>query len=299
VTGLVLAVAASGAWGVSDFLAGVRSRSLGVALVLLLSQVAGLAVLAGVLAAWRPQTWAVSGLPGSSLVPAALAGAAGVAALGLVYVAISRGGIALVAPVSAIAAALSTAVGLLSGERLTTQAALGVLLALAGTLASASPPRPSTAAGVTGAKARTRTYDRTAMLAAAGSAVCTSAFFILIRVASTGSDPMTATLANRLCGCALVTAWALGRWPELRQARQARPLALVAIGVVGAADALAELCYAAASTRAPLSLVAPLSSLYPAVAVMLAVTVLRERPDRLGTLGVVSALAGTALLAGA
>jgi uncharacterized membrane protein len=297
--GLLLAVAASGAWGVSDFIAGVRSRSLAVALVLLLSQVAGLAVLAGILIAWRPQTLAVAGLPGSSMVPAALAGAAGVAALGLVYVAMSRGGIALVAPVSAISAALSTAVGLLTGERLTTHAAIGVVLALTGTLAAASPPRGSRATPGIGAKARFRSYDRTAMLAAAGSAVCTSAFFILIRMASTGSDPMTATLVNRLSGCALVTAWALGRWPELRAVRKARPLALLAIGLVGAADAVAELCYAAASTRAPLSLVAPLSSLYPAVAVMLAVTLLRERPDRIGTLGVVSALAGTALLAGA
>jgi drug/metabolite transporter (DMT)-like permease len=294
VSGLLLAVGASGAWGVSDFLAGVRSRSLAVALVLLLSQLSGLAVLAGALAVWRPQAWAVSGLAGSSLLPAALAGAAGVAALGLVYVAMSRGGIALVAPVSAIAATLSTAVGLLSGERLTTQAALGVLLALAGTVAAASPPRPS-ASGAKGA----RTYDRTAVLAAAGSALCTGAFFILIRMASQGSDPMTATLVNRLSACALVTAWALGRWPQLREVRRARPLALLAIGLVGAADAGAELCYAAASTRAPLSLVAPLSSLYPAVAVVLAVTLLRERPDRIGTIGVVSALAGTALLAGA
>jgi len=298
-TGLLLALAASGAWGVSDFVAGVRSRSLAVALVLLLSQVAGLAVLAGVLTVWRPQTWAVSGLSGSSLVPAALAGAAGVAALGLVYVAMSRGGITLVAPVSAIAATLTTAIGLATGERLTTQAAIGVLLAVTGTLAAASPSRPATAGRPVGATSRVRSYDRIALLAAAGSALCTSAFFVLIRMASTGSDPMAATLANRLSGCALVTAWALGRWPALREVRQAPPLALLAIGLVGAADAAAELCYAAASTRAPLSLIAPLSSLYPAVAVVLAVTLLRERPGRLGTLGVVSALAGTALLAGA
>jgi uncharacterized membrane protein/DNA-binding MarR family transcriptional regulator len=274
----------------------VSAPSLAVALVPLLSQVAGLAP-AGVLTAEAADL-------GGVRCPASAAGARGAGGCRgrggvTVYVAMSRGGIALVAPVSAISATLSTAVGLITGERLTTQAAIGVILALTGTLAAASPPRPSTGMGVVGAKARARTYDRTAMLAAAGSALCTSAFFILIRMASTGSDPMTATLVNRLSACALVTAWALGRWPELREVRRARPLALLAIGLVGVADAVAELCYAAASTRAPLSLVAPLSSLYPAVAVMLAVTLLRERPDRIGTIGVVSALAGTALLAGA
>jgi len=93
-----------------------------------------------------------------------------------------------------------------------------------------------------------------------------------------------------------VAAWALGQWPQLRAGNRPGPLALAAVSAIGVTDAVGELCFATASTGAPLSVVAPLASLYPAVAVALALLVVRERLGRRGTAGIACALAGAALL---
>ena len=285
--GVLLALGASGAWGLSDFLAGVRTRTMALPAVLLISQLTGTVVLT--LGVWgRAGTGSgLTPLPGTSMIWAALAGAAGVTALGLAYLAMARAGIAIVAPLAAVATALPVAFGLLQGETLTPRAVIGILFTLAGTCAAAFPDGPG----------HTHWADAGGLLAAAGSALCTGAFFVLMRAAST-QDPMAATLTNRACAGVLVSAWALGRWRQVAEVRRARPLALLAVGVVGIGDATAEWCFAAASTQVPLSVVSPLSSLYPAVAVLLALVVLRERLRPVGVAGVTCALIGVVLLAG-
>ncbi|HEX2806035.1 MAG TPA: EamA family transporter [Kineosporiaceae bacterium] len=74
-------------------------------------------------------------------------------------------------------------------------------------------------------------------------------------------------------------------------------MTLLAVATVGVAEALAELCFASASTRAPLSVITPLSSLSPAIAVLLALVVLRERLRPVGVAGVTCAVLGVVLLA--
>jgi drug/metabolite transporter (DMT)-like permease len=295
-TGILLALAASGAWGVSDFLGGLRTRTVALPLVLLLSQGAGLLLVLGFAARGIGGDVRYAGMPASALAPAALAGAAGVLALGLLYLAMARGGMSLVAPVSAAAAAVPVVIGLLDGDPLGLRTGLGVALALAGALA-AVPSRKSSMPSGDASPARAR-RDAVTLLAATGSALSSGAFFVLIRLASDGSDPLTAVLANRICGCALVAAWALGCRPDLRALRHLGAGGLTAVAAVGMADAVAELCFALASTREPLSIVTPLSSLYPAVAVTLALLVLRERLGRIGGAGVACAVAGVVLLGG-
>jgi hypothetical protein len=78
VIGSLLAVAAGGAWGLSDFLAGVRTRTTALPVVLLLSQFAGLIALTAAVAASSSDRSALV-LPGASMIPAAAAGAAGAA----------------------------------------------------------------------------------------------------------------------------------------------------------------------------------------------------------------------------
>ncbi|MGA7688375.1 MAG: DMT family transporter, partial [Jiangellales bacterium] len=67
---------------------------------------------------------------------------------------------------------------------------------------------------------------------------------------------------------------------------------------VGVLDGGANLTYAIATTTGLLSLVAVLSSLYPAVTVVLARLVHHERMSRVQDAGVVAALAGVVLVAG-
>lgn len=296
-TGLLLALAASCAWGLSDFLGGNRTRTTALAVVLAGSQFAGLATL-GVFLVLAPGGAAASlaGLGPWPLLLAVGAGACGVTSLGLLYLAMSRRGTAVVAPVAAGAAVLPVAVALVRGESLGARAAAGIVLALAGTfLAASSSGAAGGSAGAAGSSGR----DVVALAAGVGSALGSGGFLTLMRYASEAGDPLAATLANRLTACALVGAWLLGRLPDLRRtgAGTLGLGGLVAVLAVGAADAAAEVCFALASRNAPQSVVAPLSSLYPAVAVVLALVLLRERPGRRGGVGVVSAVAGVALLA--
>ena len=296
-TGLLLALAASCAWGLSDFLGGNRTRTTALAVVLAGSQFAGLATL-GVFLVLAPGGAAASlaGLGPWPLLLAVGAGACGVTSLGLLYLAMSRRGTAVVAPVAAGAAVLPVAVALVRGESLGARAAAGIVLALAGTfLAASSLGAAGGSAGAAGSSGR----DVVALAAGVGSALGSGGFLTLMRYASEAGDPLAATLANRLTACALVGAWLLGRLPDLRRtgAGTLGLGGLVAVLAVGAADAAAEVCFALASRNAPQSVVAPLSSLYPAVAVVLALVLLQERPGRRGGVGVVSAVAGVALLA--
>src|SRR4051794_4321990 len=102
---LTLAMGASIAWGASDFLGGMVSRRLPVAVVLLGAQLVGL-LLAAV-------AWAAVGAPLPSAEAAALGGAAGVAELlgfALLYRGLAIGQMGAVAPLSAMAAVLPVGV---------------------------------------------------------------------------------------------------------------------------------------------------------------------------------------------
>ena len=64
---------------------------------------------------------------------------------------------------------------------------------------------------------------------------------------------------------------------------------------VGMTDAAAEVCYAWASTRAALSVVAVLAGLYPVVTVALSLLVLRQRIRLVQGIGAAAALTGVLL----
>ena len=65
---------------------------------------------------------------------------------------------------------------------------------------------------------------------------------------------------------------------------------------IGVTDALAEISYAAASAAGQLSIIGALSSLYPAVTVLLAAVVLRERVHPIQAAGATAALVAAVLL---
>jgi drug/metabolite transporter (DMT)-like permease len=286
VNGVLLALLASGAWGLSDFLGGLRTRTVALPVVLLGSQLAGLAVLAVALGTVPSAGGALTRLAGAPLLAAAVAGAAGVTALGLLYLTMARSGTATVAPISAGAAAVPVLTGLLRGEGLTGRTGAGIALALAGAVLAAGGSPGRAGAG----------RDVLAIAAGAGSALAGGTFFVLIRIATDGAGPLAATLAARVAGCALVAAWALGRWPDLRGVGAVGRWGLAGLAAVGGSDALAEVCFAGAATRAPQGVTAALSSLYPAVAVLLALVLLRERLGRRSVAGIGCALVGVVLL---
>jgi drug/metabolite transporter (DMT)-like permease len=279
VIGVILALGASLSWGVSDFLAGLKSRSLAIVAVLAVSQPAGLVLVALALlvrGGEAPSTGEIAW--------AAAAGAVGLLALAAFYRGLAAGAMSVIAPVSATAAAVPLAVGLAQGERPSALQAAGVVLALVGVVLASREPVEEALGG-----SRLAPGFGFAVLAALGFGF----FFVAVDAASAGgASVLWVTLVLRCASSAIVLGTALALRPRLPR----EPALLAVLVVVGALDMSANVLFAAASTRGLVSVVSVLASLYPVVVVALAHLVLRERIARAQQAGVGLALAGVALI---
>jgi drug/metabolite transporter (DMT)-like permease len=276
----LLALASSLCWGLSDFLGGFQSRRHHVLAVMLLSQGLALALLVVAVLAGAPTEHDA----------AATAWAAGVGVLGLLgllafYRALAIGTMSIVAPISATGVAIPVLVGLASGERPGTLQLAGIALACAGVvLAAREPPA---------AVAEERRTGRAAVGLALLAAVGFGSFFAGIDRAEETADVAWVLLAARTADVALLGVVALVLRPPLPRALPALG-AMVAIGFF---DLLANLLFVLAAGRGLLSVVGVLGSLYPAVTVLLARFVLRERLSPMQNAGVLITLAGVVALA--
>jgi drug/metabolite transporter (DMT)-like permease len=274
VTAIALALGASLAWGLGDFLGGLKARALHVLTVLAISQAAGFAAVL----VWL----AVSGdsAPGArTLLAAVAAGIGGCFGLGALYRGMAVGAMAIVAPVSAVSAVIPFTVGVVSGERPGMLQLVGILLALAGVaLASREPAERGggRAAGV-----------GLALVAALGFGL----YFVFLDYAAEESVPWAVTTA-RGTSSLIAVAVALGVGVSLRPGSVHLP-ALVAVGLC---DVGANVFFGLASTRGLLSVVSVLAALYPVVTVALAAVVLHERIAPSQRIGVAGALAGAAMI---
>jgi drug/metabolite transporter (DMT)-like permease len=243
--------------------------------VLALSQLAGAAAVA---------VWVVvAGEPflGAGATAAAMAaGVSGGVGLAALYRGMAIGAMAVVAPISSVAAAIPFAWGVASGERPSLVQFGGVVVALAGLVFVSRAPGAArvVAAGV-----------GLALIAAVGFGL----YFVLLDAAAEESVPWTVLVA-RLTSMSLAVAAALAAGVTLRTGRAL----LVPVLAVGLCDVSANVLFALASTRGLLSVVSVLTSLYPAVTVALAALLLHERVSRGQLAGGAAVLAGAALISG-
>ena len=270
---VALAFMSSLCWGLADFFGGLQSRRRPLVTVLLIAQIAAVALgLAFVIA---------SGDPFPDLGPAALAagaGVAGCAALAAFYRGLAIGTMSIVAPVSATGAAVPVLVGVASGERPGAVQVAGILLAMVGIVLAAREP------GGAAPGHAVRASLGLALLAALGF----GSFFVLLDRATEGAGAPWALLLVRVGEVALLVALAAAIRPRMPAgARDAWPLL-----VIGTLDFLATALFALATEQGLLSVVAVVGSLYPVVTVVLARAVLAERVSRGQELGVVITLAG-------
>ena len=308
-------------YGAADFFGGAASRRASVRSVLLVSLPIGLIVL--ILAAL------VTGntLSSHDAIWGLTAGLAGGTGLIVFYGALARGPMSVVAPVAALVSALlPVGAGLLRGERPGPSVLTGVAICLAAIcLVSLEEPRSGggqarparrarrarparPARPGPGAPARSRSA-RGPMLAAL-SGVCFGVFFILLREAGRYGG-LWALVVSRAAGFAVVIAvglagWAVARWSRARPERPAAqvparliptdPAALLIAILAGTLDSLANVLYLFATRAGMLSLAAVLTSLYPAITVLLARVIYSERLRMVQRLGVVLALLGVALV---
>jgi len=270
------ALLASVAWGVADFLGGIKSRVVPTLVVLLLAQVSGVLAISLVVA--------VAGNlpPGPSVLWASLAGVFGGLGLAAFYRGMAVGSISIVAPIAAVGAVVPVVFGIATGDDVSRLQLVGFALALGG-VAAASFERQvgevRIAAGVFWAIA--------AVIGFGG-------YYVPMHEASE-QDFLWAALVFR-CTVALV---ALAAWLILRPPFTAARGHLGAIAMIGILDTAGNTLFAAASSLGDVSVVSVLSALYPVTTVALAAIVLSERLDRLQLAGVASALTGVVLISAA
>jgi drug/metabolite transporter (DMT)-like permease len=269
---LLLSLCAAVAYGLSDFVGGVVTRRASVWSVAATSQAAATVLTIGLAATnlgdptFGDVSWGT------------LAGLGSGAGNLFIYRGLARGRMAVVAPLSAItAAALPVLVGLSTGERPGMFAAVGVLAALPAIwLVSTSGNR-------------LRHADR-------GDVVCglLAGLGFGVQFSALGQVPeqagLTPLLVSQVVSVVAIVIAAVARsaqWmPRDRHSRLG--------AVAGLLAGIATVCFQLAAQRGLLTIASVVTSLYPAVTVLLAATVLRERIHR--TQGAGLALATTAVV---
>ncbi|MEV0378600.1 DMT family transporter [Nonomuraea sp. NPDC050643] len=272
---VILATACAIVYGTADFFGGLATRRSQVLSVVVLSQMAGLAVILGLLPLLPG---AFSGLALSWGLAAGLSGAAG---LVLFYRALATGVMSVVAPTTAVtSAALPVMFGLARGERPQTWALVGVALAL-GSVLLVSQDRSG------GGR-----VSLSSVLISLAAGAGFGGFFILLTMAphEAGLWPL---VGARLSSVTLVALLAL----LTRRALRPGPRSLHIIVAAGVLDMAANVLYLLAQQDGLLSLVAVLVSLYPASTLLLANRVLGERLRAVQVTGVACALVAVALIA--
>lgn len=268
---ILLGLLAALAYGASDFIGGVGGRRASSETVAIMSQ--PIALLAAVVALIvfggdRPTAGALAWGAASGF-------GSGVGTIAL-YRGLAIGRMSVVAPVSAVlAAAIPAVVGLATGDSLSALRLSGLALALPGialvSRQSSSEREPA------------RSGVREASVAGAGFAL----LFIGLSQAGTASGawplvPGQAVAVVTVLVLGLTIGTAAGTW---------RPALWPAL-LTGILGGLATLLYLAAAGRGELSVVAVLTSLYPAITIVLARLLLHESWGRIQVAGLgVSAVA--------
>jgi drug/metabolite transporter (DMT)-like permease len=279
VVAVALGIGTALCWGLADFLGGLRTRRLTLAVVLLVSQLTGLAAIAIVVAAGDLESPAFV-----DLVPAVLAGASQLAGIAALYRALAIGTMSVISPISASgAAAIPVVFGVASGERPGVLVVIGMVAALLGvTLATRSPD-----SGQDGGS------PRDALPLAALAALGFSGFYVAMDEAVSDVEPFWALLAARTSAGVVLVVVLLTLRPRLGAA----PAVLPSLALIGLLDVGANACFTFGAETGLLSVVSVLASLYPVGTVLLARAMLGERLIPVQTAGVTVALAGVALIA--
>jgi drug/metabolite transporter (DMT)-like permease len=273
--GVLFGLASAASWGAGDFSGGLASRRANVYGVVMLSQCAGLGLLAGLallLAEPLP--------PVADMSWAAGAGLAGGLALAALYRALAIGRMGVVAPVSAV---VSAAVPVLFG--LYSEGLPGAPQLLGFGLAFMAVWFVSRTESLGQARGQALVL---ALLAGLGFGL----FLIVIdRLSSTAV--LWPLVTARAASILMISVTAL----LLRQTALPAARHLPLILVVGLFDAGGNAFYALAARAGRLDVAAILSSLYPAATVLLARFVLQERLARRQWIGVAAALVAVVLIA--
>lgn len=283
---IVLGLAVAVVYGAADFLGGRTSRDNRPAAVVAVSQVTSLVLLGALLL--------LDASPFPDGAPLAFGAASGIVSLvgvQLLYRGLALGAMGVIAPVTAVGAAVVPfAYGLLTGERPSPLALLGVAVALVAIALVAAASPPAIGGQPAGGQPAGVGARELVLAGAAGTAFGLAFIFLAESGEGGGFWPLLAARGASV-PVAVIIALATGR--DLAIAPGSR----AAVAAAGVLDVLAIALYLLASRRGLISLVAVLGSLYPATTVILARVVLHERFSRTQLVGLALALGGVLLIA--
>jgi drug/metabolite transporter (DMT)-like permease len=272
-TPLLLALGASLAWGVSDFVGPLVARTVGTLRVLFWAQIGGLLAI-GLAVAIRGQ-----GPAGWAVLFAVLASIGGMLGLFAYYRGIQRGAISVVAPIAGVSAIVPVIFGIATGDSPSVLQLAGVACALLGVALASIEHHEGSRRVAAGAGL--------ALLAAAGFG-----FYFPWMHAAGKADFWWASLVFRTVALLLVAAVVAHQRTPLRLGK--RELAIVF--AIGIGDTVGNALFAASSGHGLVSLTSVLASLYPVVTVLLAASVLHERVAPMQRAGIVLTLTGVVLI---
>ena len=280
----LLAIGSAVLYGAADFTGGLATRRASTLPVVLLSQAAGLILLA-LIVPLLPHTSPAR----ADLLWGAAAGLTGGIGVALLYHALAIGTMAVVAPTTAVCAvAIPVLVSVLLGERPVPLAVAGIALGLVSIVLvsrqqGAAQPQPREPASP-----RSRPSGVGAALAS-GIAI---GLFLLSFAQAGPNAGLWPLLVARTVSVTLFAVMTIAGGRSIRM--PPRVTTLVIVG--GVMDMLANALYLVATRQGPLSIVVTLSSLYPASTVLLARMVLGERLHPWQITGVGCALAAVVLI---
>jgi drug/metabolite transporter (DMT)-like permease len=302
VRAIELALAAAVSWGIADFLGGVASRRTTTLIVTPVSLAAGVPILLAIVLSQHAQpsvgalVWSILGGVGVGL------------ALATFFYAMARGLMAVITPVSAVAAAaLPVAAGLALGERPSGLAWAGVALifpavALMGWTKNVFGNSDESRAAWAGqirlsfqTRSKRERLIKSRLLTSMSLALAAGAGFGLFRICmslaphDSGVWPAVISQAVSLLTVTLAAITFGVKW----QASTGSLRLSIASGIV---SSLASVFYLFSVREGQLALVSVLAALYPTVTVALSLILLRERVRPPQVLGIILAFAALGLI---
>jgi drug/metabolite transporter (DMT)-like permease len=260
-------------WGTSDFLGGYAARRSNAFIFTTVVHLSGLLFMFGVALAGQSQFPSPSGIAWT--IAAGLSGGAGLA---IFYRALATGRMGLTAPVAAVlSAAIPTVFGMFTEGVPRTVQVIGFVLAAAGIWLISRPEDGSRPQGIG---------------AAVFAGVCFAGYYLFTKQAGSNSAVWLATLSRAASFVLTAVIVIFGRNYQITRDG-------IGIGVVaGILDTSGSVMFIRAAQTGRLDAAVVISSLYPAITVLLARLFLKEHFTRWKLVGMFAALLAVPLIAG-
>ena len=282
-----LALAASVLYGAGDFLAGMAARRTSLPAVIAIAQLAGLplSIVAAILLG-------STGVSAADLEWGALSGVVMTVGSFLLFAALARGSMSVVAPITAVCAiALPVLAGWALGERISLPRLIGIGVAIVAVVLIGLEGSD----GDEKASARRRTPPTT-LLMAFGAGVAIGAFYICLQRTSPTAGLWPVAVTRAVSASAVAALW-LAALRRGGSTMPPSPIVLLALAS-GSFDLTANALYLLAVRQGDLGIVATLTSLYPASTVLLAWMVIGEPIRRIQAAGLGTAAVAIVLITG-